>query len=72
MSPIISDIIQLLSNKQIEIMRITVMILESGKKIGAIENASKIFGGNHAVKSVSLSIASGEILSILGPNGALI
>ena len=35
-----------------------------------IENASKAFNGNYAIKDLSLKINSGEILGLLGANGA--
>ena len=35
-----------------------------------VNNISKAFGGNQAVKSLSFALASGEILGLIGPNGA--
>jgi branched-chain amino acid transport system ATP-binding protein len=35
-----------------------------------VEELSKSYGGVHAVRSVSFSLASGEILALIGPNGA--
>jgi ABC-2 type transport system ATP-binding protein len=41
------------------------------QSIVSIENLSKTYaGGHHALKDVTLDIASGEILALLGPNGA--
>ena len=34
-----------------------------------VEQMSKSFGGIHAVKGVSFTVAQGEILGIIGPNG---
>ena len=35
-----------------------------------VENISKAFGGNQAVKSLSFALEAGEILGLIGPNGA--
>ncbi|CZF79258.1 sugar ABC transporter ATP-binding protein [Grimontia marina] len=35
-----------------------------------LQNVDKRFGGNHAVKSVSLDIDRGEVVALLGENGA--
>jgi len=35
-----------------------------------VNNISKAFGGNQAVKSLSFALESGEILGLIGPNGA--
>ena len=41
------------------------------QSIVSIKNLSKTYaGGHHALKDVTLDIASGEILALLGPNGA--
>jgi ABC-2 type transport system ATP-binding protein len=41
------------------------------QSIVSIESLSKTYaGGHHALKGVTLDIASGEILALLGPNGA--
>ncbi|MDX2456877.1 MAG: ABC transporter ATP-binding protein [Gammaproteobacteria bacterium] len=41
------------------------------QSIVSIENLSKTYaGGHHALKEVTLDIATGEILALLGPNGA--
>jgi len=41
------------------------------QSIVSIENLSKTYAsGHHALKDVTLDIASGEILALLGPNGA--
>lgn len=36
----------------------------------AVEGLTKSYGGVHAVRSVSFSLAAGEILALIGPNGA--
>jgi branched-chain amino acid transport system ATP-binding protein len=36
----------------------------------AVEDLTKSYGGVHAVRSVSFSLAAGEILALIGPNGA--
>jgi phosphate transport system ATP-binding protein len=41
----------------------------AGPKRMGIEEASVFFGTNQAVKSVSLSIHSGEVLALIGPSG---
>lgn len=38
--------------------------------VARFDNASKIFGGVHAVNALSLSLPKGEIFGLLGPNGA--
>jgi branched-chain amino acid transport system ATP-binding protein len=35
-----------------------------------LERVDKVFGGLHALKGVSLSVAGGEIFGLIGPNGA--
>ena len=35
-----------------------------------LENVNKSFGGVHAVKDMSLTIARGELAAVIGPNGA--
>jgi branched-chain amino acid transport system ATP-binding protein len=35
-----------------------------------LRQVDKIFGGLHAVRAVSLSVAAGEIFGLIGPNGA--
>lgn len=35
-----------------------------------VENAGKRFGGNWAVRNVSMTINKGEIVAVIGPNGA--
>ncbi len=35
-----------------------------------LENVNKSFGGVHAVKDISMTIAQGELTAIIGPNGA--
>ena len=36
----------------------------------SVENLSKSYGGVHAVRSVSFELRAGEILALIGPNGA--
>ena len=36
-----------------------------------VRNLSKAFGGVRAVDGVSLSLGRGEIIGLIGPNGAL-
>ncbi|MBN8124823.1 ATP-binding cassette domain-containing protein, partial [Vibrio vulnificus] len=36
----------------------------------AVEGLTKSYGGIHAVRGVSFSLRSGEILALIGPNGA--
>ncbi|HEY3624513.1 MAG TPA: ATP-binding cassette domain-containing protein, partial [Roseiarcus sp.] len=35
-----------------------------------VRDLAKAYGGVHAVRGVSLSVASGEIVALIGPNGA--
>ena len=35
-----------------------------------VKSLKKDFGGFHAVKGISFSVAEGEVLGFLGPNGA--
>ena len=41
-----------------------------GGPVVATENLTRTFGSRRAVDSVSISIASGEVLALFGPNGA--
>jgi ABC-type branched-subunit amino acid transport system ATPase component/ABC-type branched-subunit amino acid transport system permease subunit len=41
-----------------------------GAIVFEVRNASKAFGGVHAVRDVSIQVMRGEILGIIGPNGA--
>jgi ABC-type sugar transport system ATPase subunit/ribose/xylose/arabinose/galactoside ABC-type transport system permease subunit len=45
---------------------------QSGSQIGIVglEGASKVFGGTIALRNVSFSLCSGEVLALLGENGA--
>ena len=36
----------------------------------AISGVSKHFGGVRAVEAVTLSVRAGELISVIGPNGA--
>src|SRR5436190_17393741 len=36
----------------------------------SVDNLSKSYGGVHAVRGVSFSLRAGEILALIGPNGA--
>ena len=36
----------------------------------SVEGLSKSYGGVHAVRSVSFELRAGEILALIGPNGA--
>ena len=40
------------------------------KEILRLEKVNKSFGGVHAVKDISMTIAKGELTAIIGPNGA--
>ena len=39
------------------------------KEILRLEKVNKSFGGVHAVKDISMTIAKGELTAIIGPNG---
>ena len=41
-----------------------------GGPVVATENLTRTFGSRRAVDSVSISVASGEVLALFGPNGA--
>jgi len=41
-----------------------------GGPVVATENLTRTFGSRRAVDSISISIASGEVLALFGPNGA--
>lgn len=45
-------------------------LADAGNSAIEIENASKSYGGVHAVAGASLDVAVGEIIGIIGPNGA--
>ena len=36
----------------------------------SIEHAAKSFGGNQVLKDISLSVAKGEVLAVIGPSGS--
>jgi len=36
----------------------------------SVEDLSKSYGGVHAVRGVSFALKAGEILALIGPNGA--
>jgi branched-chain amino acid transport system ATP-binding protein len=36
----------------------------------AVRDLSKAYGGVQAVRNVSFSVAAGELLAMIGPNGA--
>jgi branched-chain amino acid transport system permease protein len=44
--------------------------VEAGGPLLAVESVSKSFGGLRAVDRVSLTVAQGEILGVIGPNGS--
>lgn len=40
------------------------------KPVMSIEHAAKSFGGNQVLKDISLSVAKGEVLAVIGPSGS--
>ena len=42
----------------------------TGQSVLGLRNATKVFGGTVALKDVSLDLRSGEVLALLGENGA--
>jgi len=42
----------------------------AGPALLSVKGLSKSYGGVHAVRGVSFELNSGEILALIGPNGA--